>query len=453
MACVGSAIGFGNIWGFPYKMGTHGGAAFLLVYIVLCVFAGFAVMFDEIFLGRRDSKGPFGTYRLVGERSGHKFGFVAWMSFVSAIALWGFYCTLGGYVLKYCVAYIGDMFGAGFGTSGNAEDYFFNFIASGMPTVVFTLLFILLTTGIALGGVSGGVERFCKVGMPLLFLIMLVLIIRNSMLPGSGAGWEFILKPDWNSLTGGQLINTMSSAGGQMFFSLSLGVGGMITYGSYLNKDNNLKTSAIAVVAFDTLAALMAAFMVFPAVFAFGLEPTSGPSLLFITMGTVFDKMSGGAFFGFLFYFLVLVAGLSTSLAFAEIVIKDFEELTDKNGKPMSRNKALWLGTLITAVINIIVSLDGLGTTGLVQPLGFCWLDFLDLIGEGILMPLGSFFCAIICGWIIGRDKIVEEATIGGEKFTGVGFYMVCTKIIAPIFMIFVLFGQIDSFFQLGWFS
>ncbi|MGI6204777.1 MAG: sodium-dependent transporter [Anaerovoracaceae bacterium] len=455
MAAIGSAVGFGNIWGFPYKMGTNGGFAFLICYLVLCVFVGFIVMFGELVLGRRDGCGPVGTYRAIGKRNNKHLGFMGWLAMLSAILLMGFYCTLGGYTLKYCVANIGAAFGAGWGYSGDTAEYFMNFVGNQGQAIVWMAIFLLLTALICIGGVSGGIEKFCSIGMPVLFLLLLIIIIRSATLPGAGAGFAFIFKPDWSMLAGRQAITTLSAAGGQMFFSLSLGMGAMITYGSYLSKDANLQSSSILIVVFDTIAALMAAMAVFPAVFAFGLEPAGGPGLLFMTMENVFADMGAVGFvFGFLFYLLVTIAGISSSISLLEVATVSFQEMSAKGGKePMARRKALWIAVAIMAVENLVVAADGLGSTGMVQPLGFCWLDFLDLFAEGLMMPIGALVMTLIIGFIVGREGVLAEAELEGNKFGAIGFFMGCSKSIAPLGMLFILLGQIDSFFNLGWFS
>ena len=455
MSAIGSAIGFGNIWGFPYKMGTHGGFAFLICYLVLCVFVGFIVMFGELVLGRKEGHGPVGTYRIIGEKNNKHLGFLGWLSLLAAILVFGFYCTLGGYTLKYCVANFGAIFNAGWGFHGDSQQYFMNFVGSGGPTVIWTLIFLLLTILICIGGVSGGIEKFCSVGMPVLFLLLIVIIIRSATLPGAGAGFAFIFRPNWSVLAGKQIIGTLASAGGQMFFSLSLGYGIMITYGSYLSRKSNLQNSSILVVVFDTLAALMAACAVFPAVFAFGLEPAGGPGLLFMTMENVFQSMGGAGFvFGFLFYLLVTIAGISSSISILEVTIVSIQEIGENRGKtPMSRMKAAWLGFAIGVVLNIIVSLDGLGTTGMVQPLGYTWLDFFDLFAEGLIMPIDAMIMTLIIGFIVGRDSVLEEAELEGNRFPAIGFFMGCTKTVAPLGMLLILLGQLDSFFGLGWFG
>ena len=455
MAAIGSAIGFGNIWGFPYKMGTHGGFAFLICYLVLAVFVGFIVLFGELNIGRREGCGPIGTYRAIGERNHKNFNLFGWLGFLSPVILLSFYCTLGGYTLKYCVANLGAAFGAGWGVHGDSTEYFMNFVGSTGQAMVWTFIFLAITAFICLAGVSGGIERFCSVGMPILFFLLIAVIIRGATLPGSGAGFAFIFKPDWSALAGGQIISTLASAGGQMFFSLSLGMGIMITYGAYLKKDANLQNSSILIVVFDTLAALMAACAVFPAVFAFDLEPAGGPGLLYMTMQSVFSDMGTvGFIFGFLFYLLVTIAGISSSISMLEVPVVSFQELSGKNGKePMSRNKALVISVIIMALENIIVTADGLGSTGMVQPLGFCWLDFFDLFAEGLMMPIGALAMTLIIGYVIGRDGILAEAEIEGNKFPAIGFFMGCAKTIAPLGMLFILLGQIDTFFGLGWFS
>lgn len=457
MASVGSAIGFGNVWGFPYKMGTHGGFAFLICYLVLCVFVGFIVLFGEFFIGRSTGSGAIGAYRSIGKRYNKKLGFMGWMAMLSAILLSGFYCTLGGYTLKYCFANLGALFGAGWGFSGDPTQYFANYMTQSGEGTVWTLIFVLLTAIICIGGVSSGIEKFCSVGMPVLFFLLIVIIIRSGTLPGSGAGFAFIFKPDWSALAGKQIITTFSSAGGQMFFSLSLGFGAMLTYGAYLKKDANLQSSAILVLVFDTLAAVMAAMAVFPAVFAFGLEPASGPGLLFMTMQHVFVYMGTfGYLFGLIFYLLVAIAGISSSIALLESITVSFQELSGKGSKePMSRNKAVWISVIIMAVLNLIVTVDGLGMSGhLSLVMGkFVWLDFFDLFAEGLMMPVGALIMTLIIGYIIGKDDVLAEAEMEGQKFPAINFFMGCAKTIAPLGMLFILLGQIDTFFGLGWFS
>lgn len=455
MAAIGSAIGFGNIWGFPYKMGTHGGFAFLICYLVLCVFVGFIVMFSEIIIGRTSGCGPIGTYRSIGGKYHKRVEFVGWFAALSAVFMIGFYCSLGGYALKYCAANLGAIFGAGWGYHGESSAYFMNYVGSGGQAVTWTLLFLLLTALVCLGGVQGGIEKFCSIGMPVLFFLLVAIIIRSATLPGAGAGFAFIFRPDWSMLAGGKLINTLASSGGQMFFSLSLGAGSMITYGSYLKKDANLQNSAMLIVLFDTIAALMAACAVFPAVFAFGLEPAAGPGLLYVTMESVFSDMGTiGFVFGFLFYLLVSIAGISSSISMLEVPTVSLQEITAaRGGKAMSRTKAVWIGIAAASVMNIIVSADGLGSTGMVQPLGFCWLDFFDLFAEGFMMPIGSLMMTLIVGYVIGRQDVLAEAELEGNKFPAVGFYIGCAKTVAPLGMLFILLGQMDSFFRLGLFS
>ena len=456
MAAVGSAVGFGNIWGFPYKMGTHGGFAFLICYLILAVLVGFVIMFGELFIGRREMLGPMGSYINIGKRNGKNLKFMGWLAMLSALFLMGFYCTLGGYVLKYTIANIGTLVNAGWGMSGEAGAYFTAFTTDQTQAVAWTVIFVVLTAFICIGGVSGGIEKFCKIGMPLLFVILIVIIIKSVTLPGSSAGLAFIFKPQWDMLMGKEFVNTLGSAGGQMFFSLSLGMGAMITYGSYLTKKENLESSAWIIVICDTIVALMAALAVFPAVFAFGMEPAGGPGLLFVTMQSVFDSMGAiGPVMGTLFYFLVTIAGISSSISLLEVVTVSLQEMTGKGdpNKGWSRKKAVLTGAVVVGIMNIIVALDGLGATGLPQPLGKCWLDFFDLLAEGIMMPFGALVMSIIVGWVIGKDAVVKEATLEGNKFHEVGMFMACTKIIAPIGMAFILLGQIDSFFGLGLFS
>jgi len=456
MAAVGSAVGFGNIWGFPYKMGTHGGFAFLICYLVLAVLVGFAIMFGELYIGRREMLGPVGSYMKVGQANHRNLNFMGWLAMLSATFLMGFYCTLGGYVMKYTIANLGSLLHAGWGVNKDASSFFTTFTTDQGQAAVWTVIFVVLTALICFGGVSGGIEKFCKIGMPMLFVILLIVIIRSVTLPGASAGLAFCFKPQWDMLAGKQFVNTLGSAGGQMFFSLSLGMGAMITYGSYLTKKENLESSAWIIVICDTVVALMAALAVFPAVFAFGMEPAGGPGLLFVTMQAVFDSMGAiGPVMGIMFYFLTTIAGISSSISLLEVVTVSLQEMTGK-GDPSqgwSRKKAILTGAVVIGILNIVVALDGLGATGLPQPLGMCWLDFFDLLAEGLMMPFGALVMSLIIGWVVGRDAVEKEATLEGNKFRELGFFMICSKIIAPVGMAFILLGQIDSFFRLGLFS
>ena len=303
MAAVGSAVGLGNIWGFPNKMGANGGFTFLVIYLILAACCGIIVMVGELALGRKTGRGAVGAYRVLSK----KFKWLGWLGILSAFLILFFYCALGGYCIKYVVVNVGDLFGAGFGSNGlNGAEVFGAFMGNQMEAVIYGLIFVLLTMIIVMGGVGGGIEKVCSVGMPALFIILLICIVRACTLPGAVDGLKYMFVPGW-ALENGVIkeapdfLTVLSTAGGQMFFSLSLGMGAMITYGSYLHKKENIEKNALLIVIMDTLVALMAGLCVIPGRFA--LDPTGdlgGPKLLFITMQNVFHKMPLGALFGIL---------------------------------------------------------------------------------------------------------------------------------------------------------
>ena len=324
MAAVGSAVGLGNIWGFPNKMGASGGFTFLIIYLILAVLCGFIVMVGELAIGRKTGHGAVGAYKALSK----KFKWMGWLGILSAFFILFFYCALGGYCIKYTVLNIGDLFGAGFGSNGlSGGEIFGNFLGSPAEGVIYGLIFVALTMLIVMGGVSGGIEKVCSIGMPALFVMLIICIVRACTLEGAVDGLKYMFVPGWAVANGvieeaPSFFEVLSTAGGQMFFSLSLGMGAMITYGSYLDKKENLQKNAILIIVMDTLVALMAGLCVIPGRFA--LDPTGalgGPSLLFVTMQNVFHKMPLGALFGILFYLLVVFAAISSSISLLEVIV------------------------------------------------------------------------------------------------------------------------------------
>ena len=448
MAAVGSAVGLGNLWGFPYKMGANGGFAFLILYLALVVFVGYVIMVSELALGRKTGKGVVGAYTALSK----KYTFIGWMSAIAPWLILSFYCMLGGYCMKYAIANLGDLFGAGWGIGGaESGEYFFSFAASMGETSIYSLVFVALTVLIVLGGVSGGIEKFTSIAMPALFIMLLITIIRSVTLPGAAEGLAFMFKPDWSAFQGTGWIKVLSVAGGQMFFSLSLGMSIMVAYGSYLPKTENLEKSALIIPFADTTVAVMAGLATMPAVFAAGLEPSQGPGLLFVTLQTVFQSMGGfGPLFGFIFYFLVFIAAITSSISLLEGITAVAVDKMEEKGKEVKRNTIVALFGISIAITSVIISIDGLGQNGFPQFLGQgCWLDAVDLISEGILMPLAACYCAIV----IPTELVKEEVTLNGEKFKTQGFYEFCIKFVAPIMMVIVLLGQLDGFLGLGMFG
>ena len=466
MAAIGSAVGLGNIWGFPNKMGANGGFTFLIIYLILAACCGFIVMMGELTLGRKTGQGAIGAYKVLSKR----FKWLGWLGVLSAFLILGFYCALGGYCLKYVTLNVGNLFHAGFGTGTlDGAGVFGALMANQGEAVIYGLIFVALTMIIVMGGVGGGIEKVCSVGMPALFVMLVICIIRSCTLEGASEGLKYMFVPGWALANGvikeaPDFFSVVSTAGGQMFFSLSLGMAAMITYGSYLDKKENLQKNAIIIVVMDTLVALMAGLCVIPGRFA--LDPTGklgGPSLLFVTMQNVFDRMgAAGPIFGILFYLLVVFAAVSSSISLLEAVVAHFVDKARDEGKGDKRKLYSLIGAIGAGILCVIVCLDALGNAGIspadilgmrvdpsdeVPTWSADWLDFFDCIAEGILMPLGALLMSIMYGWELGPEVVHAEATCEGQKFGAYGWFRICIKYITPLAMLLVLYGQIKEFF------
>ena len=465
MAAVGSAVGLGNIWGFPNKMGANGGFTFLVIYLILAACCGIIVMVGELALGRKTGRGAVGAYRILSK----KFKWLGWLGILSAFLILFFYCALGGYCIKYVVLNVGDLFGTGFGSNGlNGAEVFGAFMGNQMEAVIYGLIFVLLTMIIVMGGIGGGIEKVCSVGMPALFVILLICIVRACTLPGAVDGLKYMFVPGW-ALENGVIkeapdfLTVLSTAGGQMFFSLSLGMGAMITYGSYLHKKENIEKNALLIVIMDTMVALMAGLCVIPGRFA--LDPTGalgGPSLLFVTMQNVFHKMPLGALFGILFYLLVVFAAISSSISLLEVIVAHFCDKARDAGKGDKRKTYSLIAAVFVGLGCILICMDSLGGAG-ISPFNIlgiekdvngnlpmwcdCWLDFFDCISEGILMPLGALLMCLCIGWELGPKMVDDECCLEGQSFKMKGFFNICVKFITPLCMLLVLYGQIREFF------
>ena len=464
MASVGSAVGLGNIWGFPNKMGASGGFTFLIIYLVLAVLCGFIVMVGELALGRKTGQGVVTAYKVLSK----KFRWVGWLGILSPFFILFFYCALGGYCLKYTVLNIGNLFNAGFGSNGmSGAEVFGAFMDNPTEAVIYGLIFVALTMLIVMGGISGGIEKVCSVGMPCLFVALIICIIRACTLPGAVDGLKYMFVPGWALANGviekaPNFFEVLSSAGGQMFFSLSLGMGIMITYGSYLDKKENLEKNAILIIVMDTLVALMAGLCVIPGRFA--LDPTGnlgGPSLLFVTMQNVFHNMGVvGPIFGILFYLLVVFAAISSSISLLEAVVAHFVDKARESGKGDKRKKYTLIAAAAVGVGAILICADSLGGAsfapwkllGLETYSGWndCWLDFFDMLSEGIMMPLGALLMSLMIGWELGPEIVKNECeATPGHKMASYGFFKICIRFITPLCMLLVLYGQVCTFFGL----
>lgn len=466
MAAVGSAVGLGNIWGFPYKMGKSGGFSFLLIYLLLAVFVGLTIMCSELALGRRTGKGVIAAYQAVSK----KFGWVGWLGVLSPFLIMSFYAVLGGYCIQYTALNMAELsFDLSNILGGNAGGaaIFTAMREAPFGCAIFTALFLGICMVIVKGGIASGIEKFNKIGMPALFVMLIVVIIRALSLPGASEGLKFMFVPGYAVEAGfieknPSFIEILGTAGGQMFFSLSLAMGAMVTYGSYLDKKENIVKNAGVIVFADTLVALMAGLAVIPAAVANGIAngipyaeiSLSGPGLLFMTLQDVFYSMgTTGPLFGVIFYLLVILAAISSAISLMEVMATHFIDRRVEAGKSADRTKVtLWVSFAIL-IEALLVAVDGLGASGVFKFWGTqgwndCFLDFMDCWSEGVAMPLGAMLMSLMVGWELKPQFMLDEIHSGeNSKFFDV-FYKICISFVAPLAMAFILAGQLQTFFN-----
>lgn len=421
LAAAGSAVGLGNIWKFPYLAGANGGGAFVIIYLAMIILIGFTIMLGEMAIGRNTHMSAVDAYKKLNK----KWAFVGFIGVLVGFCILSFYSVIGGWVLNYIAKYVAG------GISGSeAANYFTGFISGTTQPIFWHFAFMAITAVIVLKGVSGGIEKASKFMMPALFILLIVVAIRSVTLEGAGAGLSFYLKPDFSKVT----ISTFVAALGQAFFSLSLGMGAIITYGSYLGNTENLEKNAILVPTIDTLVALLAGFAVLPAVFAFGFEPGAGPSLMFITLPSVFDAMPFGQIFGILFFILVFFAALTSAISLLEVVVAYIID-----SFKLERKKVTIIMALVLFLIGIPCSLSQGPIMGEFHIFGYNFFDFMSFMAENVLMPLGGLLMCIFIGYVWGIDNIVKEITCDGRyKFVSKGFFTVMIKYIAPV-LIFII--------------
>jgi NSS family neurotransmitter:Na+ symporter len=419
-AAAGSAVGLGNIYRFPCELGNNGGGAFLIVYLLIVLCLGVPVMLSEFVIGRRTQKNPIGAFRMLRPRSG--WPFLGYMGVLCAFIIMAFYSTVAGWTLEYIIKAVGNQFhGRDLAT---IEADFAAFHNIGWKNVLWQGIFILLTGFVVFKGVSEGIEKYTKVLMPVLVVILIVLGVRSVTLPGANDGLRFLFKPDFSKITGPVMISAL----GQAFFSLSMGMGVLITYGSYIRKDDNMTTTALSVTLADTLVAVLAGIVIFPAAFSFGIQPTAGMGLVFNTLPMIFNQMSGGYFFCIIFFVLLAVAALTSTISLLEVIVAYLvEELH------LSRRWATVLASLGCMAVGVFASLslkDGSGfTIG-----GLSFFDSLDFLSAKILLPLGALFIVIFVGWIMGKKEFDAEITNEGKlKLSIKSAIFFIIKYLAPV--------------------
>ena len=427
LAAAGSAVGLGNIWRFPYLAAKYGGGIFLLVYILLAVTFGFALMCAEIALGRKTGLSAIGAFKALDKR----FAFVGWLASVVPAIILPYYSVIGGWVAKYIWVYV-----SGQAHNASTDDYFSTFIASPIEPIGWFLLFIGLTALIVILGVEKGIETVSKFMMPVLIVLTVIIAVYTLFMPGAIDGLIYDIKPDFSRFS----ATTVLAAMGQLFYSMSLAMGIMITYGSYMKKDIRLESSVKQIELFDTGIAFLAGLMIVPAVFAFsGGDPDAlnkGPSLMFITLPKVFDSMKGGAFIGAIFFIMVFFAALTSSISLMETVVSIVK---DKTG--WDRKKICWI-VFIGAVILGLPSSLGFGVLSHITIAGMTFLDMFDFISNSVIMPVVAFLTCIFVGYIIKPKALIEEMNIGG-KFKSEKLFNVMIKYIAPVFIVLILVSSV----------
>ena len=432
-ALAGSAVGLGNIWKFPYEVGNNGGDAFLLVYIFFTVAIGLPVMLSEFALGRYSGRNAFGTFdRLEPKTAWRYFGVLV---LLAATMILSFYGTVAGWTLEYVFKSFTFSFHAD--TNVNLNSMFSDFITNPYKPVFWQIVFMALTGFIVLAGVKKGIERYTKLMMPLLFVLIVILGIRACTLDGAMEGIKFLFLPKFSELTSQGVLSAL----GQAFFSLSIGMGVLLTYASYIKKDENLTSISLQVICADTLIAVLAGIAIFPAVFAFNIAPDSGPGLVFLTLPQVFQSMAFGQLWAILFFLLLTMAALTSSISLLEVIVAFFVE-----EKHISRRKATVISTLIVTIFGILCTLS-FGPLKEVHIGNLSIFGIFDYISSNILLPVGGILISIYVGWRFDRHLLETELTNNGELKLGLLKPLIFVlKYIAPLFILVILLHSLGLF-------
>ncbi|MCW3804105.1 sodium-dependent transporter [Plebeiibacterium marinum] len=418
-AAAGSAIGLGNIWRFPYVLGENGGGAFLLIYLVFIFLIGVPVMLSELVIGRKSQRSVFGAFKVLAPDAKF-FRLVGVMGVLAAFLILSFYSVVAGWTVNYTLLALGGQL------SDKSPDQlsvlFEDFSGAVWRPMVYMIVFMVLTALIVAGGVKKGIEKYTKILMPVLLFIIAILCVKSITLKGAGGGLSFLFKPDFSKITADVVFEAL----GQAFFSLSIGMGAIATYGSYVRKKENLLNTAISVSFADTLIAVLAGVAIFPAVFAFGIKPDVGPGLVFVTLPNVFNQMVGGYFFSVAFFVLLFIAALTSSVSMLEVVVSYFSEELK-----MSRRGAALLGAALITV---------LGAVCVLVPSVFSQFN---TISSDYLLPLGGVLISVFAGWVLGRKKVQEELEAHGKSVRFVGLLVIILKVFAPIAITFVFLNNL----------
>lgn len=431
LAVAGSAVGLGNIWRFPYLAAKYGGGIFLLVYLILTVSFGYVLIVSETALGRMTQKSPIGAFKSFGQGIWYKIG--GWINAIIPILIVPYYSVIGGWVIKYFVEYI----------KGNVntlaqDNYFNNFISDSFNVEFWFIIFALFAFITILGGVKNGIERSSKIMMPILVVLAIMVVIYSVTRPGAIEGVKYFLIPNFEDFS----IMTIVAAMGQMFYSLSIAMGILYTYGSYLEKDVDIEKSTKQVELFDTAIAILAGLMVIPAVFAFSTEAAeslqAGPSLMFITLPKVFASMGAGTIAGILFFLLVFFAALTSAISLLETSVSSLSQQFH-----ISRNKAIVIMAFVMLAFGTTSCL-GYGVWNFISIFGMAFLDFYDFLTNSIMMPIAALATCILIIKVVGFQKIIDEVKIS-SPFKREKMYVFFMKYLASFFLIIILLSSVAS--------
>ena len=447
MAAAGSAVGLGNIWRFPYLAAKDGGGVFIVCYLILALTFGFALLTTEISIGRKTRQSPLTAYKQIHP----KWGGIGILACLVPTIILPYYCTIGGWVFKYLSVYV-----TGQGAAASQDGYFTSYIISSPEPMVWMLIYFAITAFVIICGVEKGIEKFSKILMPILVVLVIGISIFSLTLSHTDAsgvtrtgleGLKVYLIPDFTGMTFKQLMIVIMDAMGQLFFSISVAMGIMVTYGSYARKETNLMFSINQIEIFDTGIALLAGLMIIPAVFTFaGIEGMSaGPGLMFVSLPKVFSAMGGiGAVIGLIFFLIVSFAAVTSSVSVMEAIVSSIMDAFH-----LSRKKASVIVTIYTVIAGIIVCLgyNALyfelalpnGTIGQI-------LDIMDYFSNNIFMPLVAFLTCILIGWVVKPKVIIDEVTQGKFKFQRKTLYIIMIKFVAPIMLLILLLQSIGLF-------
>ena len=421
VAMAGSAVGLGNLWRFPYLVGTNGGAAFIIIYLAIIAVLALPIMYSEFVVGRRAQSNVYGAFKKLAP--GTKWGITGVLAILCCILIVSFYSVVGGWTIDYMIKAICGEFSA---QSTAFDGLFAQTVSSNYRPLAFMLLFVGCSAAVLLAGVKDGIEKYSKVLMPLLFLMVIVIAVRAVTLPGAGAGLDFLFKPDFSKVT----ANTFLDALGQAFFSLSVGFGIIFTYASYVNRDENLVKMSVQTSCADTLFAIIAGVAIMPAVFAFGIEPAQGPGLVFVTLPYVFAQLPLGSVMATIFFFVLFVAALTSAISLLEVavayVIEEFR---------LSRKASVLAVTTLVVVLGTFCSLSQ-GVLADVKIFGNNIFDLFDKTTANLLIPIGALLIVLFAGWKMKKEEFVDEITSGGKHKINplyLKIIIVSVRYIAPI--------------------